>query len=258
MLRRPLPTHITKKLVARSQSAGEVLSLEAWSHVDDDGTLPLRRCGQFCFWIRSRPASLATPPRSAGSAAAHTLTFPFPLVAGPVCGQVGARDSWGRAGLPWGRLGPQKLLAGSAAGGECRQRAQSDARAEASGAAPAMSSNHLGVGALLGPTPTQQQVRLAKDHSPLACEGVQASTQEVALSSGSMWEGCWHRPTRQVPQLLPLFPPRLSLPAPLILAHFSLSPAHAQLPTGGCPSLSQQRMSAQGRWHSGSVNPSDS
>ena len=77
-----------------------------------------------------------------------------PLVAGPVWAGGGTQDSWGRDGLPKGRLSPQKPLAGSAAGGEHWQRAQSDARAEASGAAPAMSSNHLGWGALLSDPPT--------------------------------------------------------------------------------------------------------
>lgn len=37
----------------------------------------------------------------------------------------GTQDGWGRDGLPEGRLGPQKLRAGSAAGSEDWHRVQS-------------------------------------------------------------------------------------------------------------------------------------
>lgn len=93
----PPPHTHNKKLVARSQSAGEVLSLEAWSHVDDDGTLPPSE-----VWT----ALLLDPLLASVSGYASTVcrlcscsTFTFPLPWWPdLCGQVGAHGTAG-AGL---------------------------------------------------------------------------------------------------------------------------------------------------------------
>lgn len=74
----PPPHTHNKKLVARSQSAGEVLSLEAWSHVDDDGTLPPSE-----VWTVLLLDPLSASVSGYASAVCRlcscsTLTFPFP------------------------------------------------------------------------------------------------------------------------------------------------------------------------------------
>lgn len=89
----PPPHTHNKKLVARSQSAGEVLSLEAWFHVDDDRTLPTSEVWTIVLNLLSAniPGYASTVCRLCSCS---TFTFPFPWWP-DLCGQVGAHRTAG-------------------------------------------------------------------------------------------------------------------------------------------------------------------
>lgn len=93
----PPPHTHNKKLVARSQSSEEVLSLEARSHVDDDGTLPTSE-----VWTILLPNLLSANASGYASTVCRlcscsTFTFPFPWWP-DLCGRVGAHRT-ARAGM---------------------------------------------------------------------------------------------------------------------------------------------------------------
>lgn len=122
---------------------------------------PVQSCRRFCpqhrHQICFQPRPLATPPPSAGPAAAPHSLFHSPH--GRTCVGVGGghtegtEDGWERCGqgsLPTGRLHPQQPLTGSTEGrqrtgreGQCVEALATAQTCGDTGAVPAMSGSHL-------------------------------------------------------------------------------------------------------------------